>query len=145
MVRDGCDISAQEVMKLRAAAEEVMHRAYAPYSRFAVGAAILTVSRKIFVGCNVENAAFPVGLCAEAAAVGAMVAAVGVSQVLAVLVMVAGPERAWPCGACRQRLSEFARPDTKIYAASIGGELASSLLVDLLPLSFGPRNLTPGV
>ncbi|MHB8254497.1 MAG: cytidine deaminase [Acidiferrobacter sp.] len=134
-------IAVQEVIRLRAAAEDVMARAYAPYSRFPVGAAVLTASHEIFVGCNVENAAFPVGMCAEATALGAMVAALGRTPIRAALVVVAGPTRAWPCGACRQRLQEFALADTMIYATSLGGELASCALAELLPFSFGPDNL----
>lgn len=130
-----------EAMSLRVAAVEAMKRAYAPYSRLAVGAAILATSGEIFAGCNVENAAFPVGLCAEATALGAMVTHLGGKQVRAALVVVAGPEKAWPCGACRQRLWEFALADTVIYATTLTGEWASSPLVQLLPLGFGPRNL----
>ncbi len=130
-----------EIVDLRTAAIEVMKRAYAPYSRLAVGAAILAASGEIFAGCNVENAAFPVGLCAEAIALGAMVARLGGARVQAALVVVAGPEKAWPCGACRQRLWEFARGDMVVYATTLAGEWASSPLVQLLPLGFGPRNL----
>lgn len=129
------------LVDLRAAAIEAMKQAYAPYSRLAVGAAILTASGEIFAGCNVENAAFPVGLCAEASALGAMVTCLGGARVRAALVVVTGPEKAWPCGACRQRLWEFARGDTMVYATTLAGEWASSPLVQLLPLGFGPHNL----
>lgn len=130
-----------EAVGLRAAAIEAMKHAYAPYSRLAVGAAILVTSGEIFAGCNVENAAFPVGLCAEATAIGAMVARLGGMRVRAALVVVEGPEKAWPCGACRQRLWEFALADTMVYAVTLAGEWSSRPLVQLLPLGFGPHNL----
>lgn len=130
-----------EAVSLRAAAIEAMERAYAPYSRLSVGAAVLSVSGEIFAGCNVENAAFPSGLCAEATALGAMVTRLGGIRVQAALVVVAGPEKAWPCGACRQRLWEFALGDAVVYATTLSGEWASSPLAQLLPLGFGPRNL----
>lgn len=133
-----------EAVALRAAALKAMGRAYAPYSRLAVGAAIMATSGEIFAGCNVENAAFPVGLCAEATALGAMVARLGGTRVRAALVVVEGPEKAWPCGACRQRLWEFALADTVVYATTLAGEWASSPLIQLLPLGFGPHNLRTG-
>lgn len=133
-----------EAVALRAAATKAMKRAYAPYSRLAVGAAVVATSGEIFAGCNVENAAFPVGLCAEATALGAMVARLGGTRVRAALVLVAGPEKAWPCGACRQRLWEFALADTVVYATTLAGEWASSPLARLLPLGFGPHNLRTG-
>jgi cytidine deaminase len=122
------------------AARDVQIRAYAPYSRFKVGAAIATESGRIFAGCNVENAAYPVGTCAEAAAIAAMVAAGG-RRIAAILVLGDGAALVTPCGACRQRIREFAGPDTLIHAAGPDGLRRSFSLDALLPFAFGPDNL----
>lgn len=130
-------VEAQDIERLQRAAERAMAHAYAPYSRFAVGASVMTATGEMFAGCNVENAAFPAGLCAEAAAIAAMVTAIGASPIRAAFVVVAGPERAWPCGSCRQRLQEFADSDMVVYAASMAGAWISMPFVELLPFSFG--------
>lgn len=135
-------IQAQDIERLQRAAERALSHAYAPYSRFAVGASVMTVAGDIFAGCNVENAAFPAGLCAEAAAIAAMVTAVGASPIRAVFVAVAAPERAWPCGSCRQRLQEFSEEGAVVYAAGAGGAWMSAPFAELLPLSFGAKNFT---
>ena len=122
------------------AARDVQARAYAPYSRFKVGAAIATESGRIFAGCNVENAAYPVGTCAEAGAVAAMVAA-GESRIAAMLVFGEGDQLVTPCGACRQRIREFAEPQTPIHVAGPNGARAHFTLESLLPFSFGPDNI----
>jgi cytidine deaminase len=122
------------------AARDVQIRAYAPYSRFKVGAAIATESGRIFAGCNVENAAYPVGTCAEAAAIAAMVAA-GESRISSVVVMGEGEHLVTPCGGCRQRIREFARPETPIHVAGPEGIRAHFTLETLLPFSFGPGHL----
>ncbi|WP_046862221.1 cytidine deaminase [Microvirga massiliensis] len=122
------------------AARDVQARAYAPYSRFKVGAAIATESGRIFAGCNVENAAYPVGTCAEAGAVAAMVAA-GESRIAAMLVFGEGDQLVTPCGACRQRIREFAEPQTPLHVAGPDGIRADFTLESLLPFSFGPDNL----
>jgi cytidine deaminase len=122
------------------AARDVQIRAYAPYSRFKVGAAIATESGRIFAGCNVENAAYPVGTCAEAAAIAAMVAA-GESRISSVVVMGEGEHLVTPCGGCRQRIREFARPETPIHVAGPEGIRAHFTLEILLPFSFGPGHL----
>lgn len=116
--------------------------AYAPYSRFKVGAAVLSASGRIHAGCNVENAAYPVGNCAEAAAIAAMVAA-GERRIAAVLVLGEGEELVTPCGACRQRIREFAGPDTPVHIADTRFVRTSFTLGELLPASFGPDNLRP--
>lgn len=133
---------SDEIQRLTHVAQAAMARAYAPYSRFPVGAALLTASGDIYAGCNVENAAYPVGLCAEAGAIAAMVASVGAARIRAILVLVASSERAWPCGACRQRLQEFSQADTIIYAAASGLPAIARPFCELLPLSFGPQNLS---
>ncbi len=123
------------------AARTVQARAYAPYSRFKVGAAIVTPSGQVFTGCNVENAAYPVGSCAEQSAIAAMIAA-GESRIAEIVVMGEGENLVTPCGGCRQRIREFAAPDTRIHVAGPEGIRKSFTLEELLPFSFGPDNLT---
>jgi cytidine deaminase len=122
------------------AARSIQARAYAPYSKFKVGAAIATPDGQIFPGCNVENAAYPVGTCAEAGAIAAMVAAGG-SRIAAIVIMGEGQNLVTPCGGCRQRIREFAAPDTPIHVAGPEGIRKSFTLDELLPFSFGPDNL----
>lgn len=121
---------------LFSAAVKARSRAYAPYSGFAVGAAVRTESGVIFSGANVENAAFPVGICAEAAAIAAMIVA-GERRIAEVLIVADGNALVTPCGACRQRIHEFAAADAKIYVAGIGGIRAAYTLGALLPAAFG--------
>ncbi len=125
---------------LFAAAKAVQQKAYAPYSRFKVGAAILADDGKVYPGCNVENAAYPVGACAEAGAISAMVAG-GARAIRAILVIGDGADLVTPCGACRQRIREFAAPETPIAIAGPEGVRARFSLAELLPASFGPANL----
>lgn len=122
------------------AARAAQSRAYAPYSRFKVGAAILSPSGAVYRACNVENAAYPVGTCAEAGAISAMVGA-GERVIAAVLVFGEGQHLVTPCGGCRQRIREFAGPGTPVHIAGPDGLRASFTLNDLLPESFGPDNL----
>ncbi|MCP4565019.1 MAG: cytidine deaminase [Bosea sp.] len=121
-------------------AKAVQRRAYAPYSRFKVGAAILGDDGKVYPGCNVENAAYPVGACAEAGAISAMIAGGG-RAIRAIVVIGDGAELVTPCGACRQRIREFAAPETPIAIAGPEGIRARFSLAELLPASFGPANL----
>lgn len=125
---------------LFSAAQLAQGRAYAPYSRFKVGAAILGASGAVHVGCNVENAAYPATSCAEAGAISAMVAA-GETQIAAVLVIGDGALLVTPCGNCRQKIREFAGPLVPVYIAGPGGVRAQFTLEALLPASFGPDNL----
>jgi cytidine deaminase len=125
---------------LFAAAKAAQARAYAPYSRFKVGAAILAEDGRVYPGCNVENAAYPVGACAEAGAISAMVAG-GARAIRAILVLGDGEELVTPCGACRQRIREFAMPQTPVAIAGAEGIRARFSLAELLPASFGPANL----
>ncbi len=122
------------------AASAAREKAYAPYSRFSVGAAVATPDGRIFAGCNVENASYPVGSCAEAGAIAAMVAAGG-RRIAAALVVGEGAALVTPCGACRQRLREFAREDTPVHVCGPEGLRRSFTLGELLPVSFGPDNL----
>jgi cytidine deaminase len=125
---------------LFAAALRVQKLAYTPYSRFKVGAALLADDGAIHAGCNVENAAYPVGTCAEAGAISAMIAGGG-RAIRAILVIGDGEGLVTPCGACRQRIREFAAPETPIAIAGPDGIRARFSLAELLPASFGPANL----
>ena len=122
------------------AARAVQLQAYVPYSRFPVGAAVRTSDGAIFAGCNVENAAYPQGSCAEAGAISAMVAGGGRS-IVEVVVVTDGDQLGTCCGGCRQRLREFAALDTPIHIAGPDGIRATFTLDQLLPYSFGPQNL----
>jgi cytidine deaminase len=126
--------------ELLAAARAVQANAHAPYSRFPVGAAVRTPSGAVFSGCNVENASYPLGTCAEAGAIAAMVAAA--EKTIDVIVTVAdGDMLATPCGGCRQRIREFATATTVIHVAGPEGVRKSYTIDELLPDSFGPENL----
>jgi cytidine deaminase len=122
------------------AARQAQANAYAPYSRFKVGAAIRTPDSRVFAGCNVENAAYPQGACAETGAIAAMVAA-GESRIADILVIGDGDALVTPCGGCRQRIREFAASDTPVHIAGPEGIRRSFALDELLPFSFGPDNL----
>jgi cytidine deaminase len=118
-------------------------RAYCPYSHYRVGAALRTGSGAIITGCNVENAAYPLGSCAEAGAIAAMVLA-GERSITEVVVVTDGDEPGTPCGGCRQRIREFAGPDVVVHSVSAAsGATISMRLADLLPHSFGPEYLAP--
>ncbi|WP_375459369.1 cytidine deaminase [uncultured Enterovirga sp.] len=122
------------------AALAARRHAYAPYSGYAVGAALLTDDGAIFAGCNVENASYPVGTCAEAGAIAAMVAG-GARRISAMVVVADGDELVAPCGACRQRMMEFADPEAVVHFARPGGIERSCDMADLLPMAFGPGAL----
>jgi len=125
---------------LLAAALTAQATAYAPYSKFPVGAALRTPSGAVFVGSNVENAAFPQGTCAEAGAIAAMVT--GGEQAIAVILTVCdGDALSTPCGGCRQKIREFAIPGTVIHVAGPEGVRKTYTMDELLPDSFGPANL----
>ena len=126
--------------QLVAAARLARQRAYAPYSQFHVGAALLDEQGRIHAGCNVENAAYPQGQCAEATAIGHLVMAGGTRIVAAAVVGVA-PQPVTPCGGCRQRLREFADDDMPVWAADLQTVTARYTLGQLLPASFGPDHL----
>ena len=133
--------SADETLaELFAAAKAAQARAYAPYSRFNVGAAIRAPSGAIYSGCNVENAAYPQGACAEAGAIAAM-ALGGERRIVEIVVVGDGEALCTPCGGCRQRIREFADPTTPIHVAGPEGVRASFTLDELLPHSFGPDHL----
>jgi cytidine deaminase len=127
--------------ELFAAAKAAQANAYAPYSRFRVGAALRVASGAVFSGCNVENAAYPQGSCAEAGAIAAMALA-GERRIAEILVIGDGEALCTPCGGCRQRIREFADASTRIHVAGPEGVRRSFTLGELLPESFGPEHLT---
>jgi cytidine deaminase len=126
--------------RLLEASLQARQRSYSPYSRYAVGAAVLDENGVIHLGANMENAAYPQGWCAEATALGAMLMA-GSRRAQAVLVSGPGPDIITPCGGCRQKLREFGGPDLLIIAADPGGIRQQWTLEALLPFSFGPEHL----
>ena len=125
---------------LLAAARAARAHAHAPYSNFAVGAALLDEHGHIHAGCNVENAAYPQGQCAEATAIGHLVMAGG-KRILAAVVVGVADDAVTPCGGCRQRLREFAAATTPIWAADMHTLRGRFTLGQLLPHSFGPGHL----
>jgi cytidine deaminase len=128
--------------KLLDTARRARARAYAPYSKFAVGAALLDERGRIHAGCNVENAAYPQGLCAEGVALGQLVLAGG-TRIAAAVVVGDAPQPVTPCGGCRQKLREFAADDVPIWSADDRAVRARHTLGALLPASFGPSHLPP--
>jgi homotetrameric cytidine deaminase len=117
--------------RLIEAADAVMRNAYAPFSKFKVGAALRTPTGAIYSGANVENDSYPQGWCAEASAIGAMIAA-GETEIAAVAVIAEKMDVCPPCGGCRQKLAQFARPDTPVYL----GRSTTTTMGELLPLAF---------
>lgn len=128
---------------LLGAADRAMQNAYAPYSAFPVGAAVRAPSGAIYAGANVENVAFPIGWCAEASALGALISA-GETEITAVAVVAEKLEFCPPCGGCRQRLAEFGGADTPVYLGRPGGEIRRTTLGELLPGSFDKSALGAG-
>ena len=124
---------------LRERAASAMERAYAPYSNFRVGAALLASDGSVVEGCNVENASFPAGSCAERVAVGAAITR-GVRDFVALAVVTEATEPTPPCGVCRQVLMEFA-PELPVLSATMGGAEARWSVSDLLPHAFTPTSL----
>jgi cytidine deaminase len=126
--------------KLFEAAKAAMARAYAPYSKFSVGAAILGEDGRVYAGCNVENASFPEGWCAETSALGAMVTA-GVTRIREIAVIGAVAQLTTPCGGCRQRLAEFGDANTPVHICGPEGHRQTFRLGDLLPAAFDKEHL----
>jgi cytidine deaminase len=125
--------------QLRERAASAMAHAYAPYSNFRVGAALLTSDGSVVEGCNVENASYPAGSCAERVAVGAAIAR-GLREFVALAVVTEATEPTPPCGVCRQVLMEFA-PELPVLSATLGGAEARWSVSDLLPHAFTPTSL----
>ncbi len=135
-----CTLTESQQHALLQAARAARLKAYAPYSKFLVGAAVLDDQGRIHAGCNVENAAYPEGVCAEGGALSAMVLA-GSTRAQAVLVVGTGGAWCTPCGGCRQKLREFCTPETPILTASEEALGPCYTLAQLLPDSFGPDHL----
>lgn len=130
--------SQQELFDAARAAQQ---QAYAPYSRYLVGAAVRGRSGHVYAGCNIENAAYPQGWCAEASAIAHMITA-GEREIIEVLTVCDGDLIGTCCGGCRQKIREFAALDVPVYACGPDGVRATFTLGDLLPHSFGPEHLT---
>ncbi|MEM9344305.1 MAG: cytidine deaminase [Pseudomonadota bacterium] len=116
-------------------ARSVRDNAHAPYSRFKVGAAIRTPDGTVYTGCNVENVAYPQGTCAEAGAIAAMVAG-GATEITEVAVIADSPTPVPPCGGCRQKLAEFAKPNVQVTMATTDGATLTMTVAELLPGAF---------
>lgn len=126
---------------LIAAALEARQRAYAPYSEFKVGAALRDETGRIHQGCNVENAAYPEGVCAEAAALAAM-ALSGARRCVEMAILAEGDLLLTPCGGCRQKLRELGGDEMRILSCDGSGEVRRVFLLgELLPFAFGPEQL----
>ena len=123
-----------------AATKEAMSKAYVPYSNYPVGALIVTDNGNTYSGCNVENASYPLGNCAEASAIASMVIA-GEKKIKTIYVMTKNDEGGIPCGGCRQRIREFSDENTQIMMCSVDGVKQRINLSELLPNSFGPEHL----
>jgi cytidine deaminase len=123
-------------------ARRALANAHAPYSRFRVGACVRATSGRLYAGCNVENASYPVTQCAEATAIGAMVAA-GDREIVEALVVTEGAEPCPPCGRCRQQLAEFARAAVPVHLCGPEGLRVTTTLGELLPLAFGRATFRP--
>ena len=126
------------------AAKAVRDNAYAPYSKFHVGAAIRDGSGRVHVGCNVENVAYPEGTCAEAGAIAAMCAAGGARDIEEMVVIADSTPPVTPCGGCRQKLAEFGGADVPIHLADLTGIQATMTMAQLLPGAFSTKHMALG-
>lgn len=134
-------VTSQSAQDLREAAIAARENAYAPYSNFQVGAAMRAASGKIYVGANVENVAYPVGTCAEEAALAAMIVA-GDTKVIEAYVIADSPDPVPPCGACRQRLKEFGADDVTVWMGTTDGKEEATTIGTLLPGAFDAGYMT---
>jgi cytidine deaminase len=122
------------------ATKEAMSKAYVPYSNYPVGALIVTNNGNTYSGCNVENASYPLGNCAEASAIASMILG-GEKKIKTIYIMTKNDEGGIPCGGCRQRIREFSDENTQIMMCSPDGVQQRINLSELLPNSFGPEHL----
>lgn len=122
-------------MSLIDSARTVREKAYAPYSNFKVGAALRAASGTVYVGCNVENVAYPEGTCAEAGAIAAMVAG-GDTTIIEMAVIADSPKPVSPCGGCRQKIAEFAQGNVVVTLTTLDGMTLETTVAALLPGSF---------
>lgn len=126
--------------ELAAKALEMRNYSYAPYSHFAVGAALLCEDGAVFTGCNVENAAYGSTICAERTALVKAVSEGHTTGWVTLAIAGSGEDFCWPCGACRQMLYEFA-PNLRVLAVNQRGKFRQAVLSQLLPMGFGPASL----
>lgn len=133
------DASVKELFDAACGARE---RSYSPYSNYKVGAAIRTTDGGVFAACNVENVAYPEGVCAEGGAISMMVAGSStVPKIAAVVTVTTGDTPGTPCGGCRQKIREFSDEATLIHATTVDGAVRTVTMEELLPDSFGPERL----
>ena len=123
-----------------AATKEAMSKAYVPYSNYPVGVLIVTDKGNTYTGCNVENASYPLGNCAEASAIASMIMG-GEKKIKHIYVMTKNDEGGIPCGGCRQRIREFSDSNTEVFMCSKDGVQGRVNISELLPNSFGPEHL----
>ena len=123
------------IQKLYELAVKISQKSYSPYSKFAVGAAILADDGNFYGGCNVENVSYPVGTCAEAGAIAAMIAG-GAKNIKEIMIYADAKQLISPCGACRQRIAEFADEETLVHMADKEGVKKSAKIQELLPCAF---------
>lgn len=134
-------MSEQPENELFEEARQAQAKAYARYSGYKVGAALRAASGRIYTGCNIENAAYPMSQCAEANAIAAMVMG-GDREIAEVAVIGPGPVLCTPCGGCRQALAEFGGPDVPVHILGPDGDVVSETLGALIPHAFGAENLS---
>lgn len=125
-----------EYKMLLSLATKAQKNAHAPYSNFHVGAAIIDENAQFHASCNVENAAYPLGQCAEAGAISAMIAS-GSKQIKQILIASPNDDFCPPCGGCRQKIAEFANTHTEVHLATQNGQVKTVKFTELLPLAFG--------
>jgi cytidine deaminase len=133
--KPGKDIAVEALLRK---ARQIRRKAYAPYSHYKVGAALLGASGKVYLGCNVENASYGLSLCAERNAFGQAIAA-GEKKFLAIAVTAAGPDPVPPCGMCRQVLAEFMAPSAVVVCENERRARALYTVAELLPFAFTKR------
>ena len=130
-------LTPPQIADLHQRAIAVAHHAYAPYSNFRVGAALLLDNGAILTGCNVENASYRLATCAEQSAIAAAVSQHGPTiHIRAIVIANLNDTASQPCGACRQTIHEFSTPDTQVFFPAEDGTLTPSTIADLLPAAF---------
>ena len=139
--KDMAEPDSKTLQEMAKRAKAISEKAYCPYSKFRVGAVVLTDDGQMLEGCNVENASYGLTICAERNAVFQMVARAK-QKIVAVVIYTPTPKPSAPCGACRQVINEFG-PDALIMSVCDGSEVLKKKLSDLLPDAFGPANLKP--
>ncbi|WP_018981638.1 cytidine deaminase [Salinimonas chungwhensis] len=128
------------IQNLVDSARQAQQNSHSPYSNFKVGAAVLGANGKIYAGCNVENAAYPLGQCAEATAIGNMITS-GTQSIKAVVIASPNDAACYPCGGCRQKIAEFASDDVPVYMSTRSGSLQKVSVGELLPFAFRDSSL----